>query len=96
MAPTASKNYAAYDFAFLAVMYGHWRKARKILQETKDPWMAGLSLGLLAALGGLFFNGLTDYVLFNIQLSMLFWLLNAIIVVAAKSIFFSEAGGNRF
>lgn len=83
-------------FAFLAVMYGHWRKARKILQETKDPWMAGLSLGLLAALGGLFFNGLTDYVLFNIQLSMLFWLLNAIIVVAAKSIFFSEAGGNRF
>ena len=82
--------------AFLTVMYGHWRKARNILQETKEPWLVGLSLGLLAALGGLFFNGLTDYVLFNIQLSMLFWLLNAIIVVAAKSIFCSEADENRF
>ena len=82
--------------AFLTVMYGHWRKARRVLQETKDTWLAGLLLGLLAALGGLFFNGLTDYVLFNIQLSMLFWLLNAIIVVAAKSLFFSKSEENRF
>ena len=75
---------------------GHWRKARKILQETKDTWVAGLILGVLAALGGLFFNGLTDYVLFNIQLSMLFWLLNSIVIVAAKTVFFSDAGKNRF
>ena len=82
--------------AFLTVMYGHWRKARRVLKETKDTWLAGLLLGLLAALGGLFFNGLTDYVLFNIQLSMLFWLLNAIIVVAAKSLFFSKSEETRF
>lgn len=72
--------------AFLALLYGHWRKARRTLAATMDPWLAGVALGLLAAMGGLLVNGLTDYVLFNIQLSMLFWLLNAISVVAWRQL----------
>jgi len=64
---------------FLAVMIGHIRKALIAMQST-NRWVAGLMLGIVTALMGLAVNGFTDYILFNIQLSMLFWLLNACIV----------------
>jgi len=66
-------------FVFLAVMMGHVRKAL-IVMRNSNQWVAGLMLGIVTALMGLAVNGFTDYILFNIQLSMLFWLLNACIV----------------
>lgn len=67
--------------AFLYIMYGHAYKALHLLKNHGIPWIEGLMLGLFAATVALTVSGFTDYILFNIQLSMLFWLLNAFIVV---------------
>ena len=67
--------------AFLGIMYGHIRLAFTVLKDTVQGWSAGIVLGILAAMGGMIVNGLTDYVMFNIQLSMLYWLLNGVIVI---------------
>ena len=66
---------------FLGIMYGHIRLALSVLREKTESWSSGLMLGIIAALGGILINGLTVYVLFNIQLSMLYWLFNGLIVV---------------
>lgn len=66
---------------FLAIMYGHAKTALRIFAAAGDKWISGLMLGMVAAIAGLAVSGLTDYIMFNIQISMLFWLLNAIIVV---------------
>lgn len=67
--------------AFLAIMFGHARAALRIFIGTTDRWIAGLMLGIVSAIVGLAVSGFTDYVMFNIQMSMLFWLLNAFVVV---------------
>lgn len=67
--------------AFLTVMAGHARLAARLIGNAGDQWASALMLGVVAALVGLAVNGLTDHILFNIQLSMLFWLLNAMVVV---------------
>lgn len=66
--------------AFLAVIYGHTKKAVDILSHTNNRRIAGLMLGIVAAVLGLAVNGFTDYIMFNIQMSMLFWVLNAVII----------------
>lgn len=66
---------------FLALLLGHARRAMNLAVSVSDRWTAGLMLGALAALVGIAVGGFTDYVLFNIQMSMLFWLLNAVVVV---------------
>lgn len=66
---------------FLGMMYGHLRLALTSIKGTAQYWSSGIMLGIVGAIFGLIVNGFTDYVLFNIQLSMLFWLLNALIVV---------------
>lgn len=68
-------------FSFLGIMCGHMFLAFKLLRQS-ERWIAGLMLGMLAALVSLAVGGITDYILFNIQMSMLFWLLLAIITVA--------------
>lgn len=73
--------------AFLAIMYGHAKTALTIFAGSGDKWVSGLMLGMVAAIAGLAVNGLTDYIMFNIQMSMLFWLLNAIIVVVRQKIY---------
>jgi len=67
---------------FLSIMYGHVRLALSVLRGSFESWSSGLMLGIIAAIGGIIINGLTDYVMFNIQLSMLYWLLNGLIVIA--------------
>lgn len=67
--------------AFCTVIYGHIRLALDSLKGAPMGWVSGMLLGLVAAMGGILINGFTDYVLFNIQLSMVFWLLNALIIV---------------
>jgi len=66
---------------FLSIMYGHVRLALSVLRGSFESWSSGLMLGIIAAIGGIIINGLTDYVMFNIQLSMLYWLLNGLIVI---------------
>ena len=66
---------------FLTIMIGHIRTALSVIHEVADRWITGLLLGLVAALFGIAVNGFTDFIMFNIQLSMLFWLFNAMIVV---------------
>jgi len=66
--------------AFLAILYGHTKKAVDVLSQTNNRRVAGLLLGIVAAVLGLAVNGFTDYIMFNVQMSMLFWLLNAIII----------------
>lgn len=65
---------------FLSIIYGHTKKAIDVLAQTKNRWVAGVMLGVVAAVLGLAVNGFTDYVMFNVQISMLFWLLNAVII----------------
>lgn len=67
--------------AFLAILYGHVRKALVVYYSTADRWTAGIMMGFLSAIAGLLVSGFTDYIMFNIQLSMLFWLLNALVVI---------------
>ena len=66
---------------FLWLMYGHVRLALSVLSAAFESWSSGLMLGIIAAIGGIIINGLTDYVMFNIQLSMLYWLLNGLIII---------------
>lgn len=67
--------------AFLALLAGHARLAWKAA-SADNSWVSGLMLGVLAAFVSIAVSGFTDYIMFNIQLSMLFWLLCAMTVVA--------------
>ncbi|TCL36523.1 putative inorganic carbon (HCO3(-)) transporter [Anaerospora hongkongensis] len=66
--------------AFLIIMYGHARLALSVVTETANRWINGLMLGAVSALLGLAVSGFTDYVMYNIQMSMLYWLLCALVV----------------
>ncbi len=70
---------------FLGIIYCHTKKAIDILGQTRNQQVAGLMLGVIAAVVGLAVNGFTDYIMFNIQMSMLFWLLNAVIISVGQS-----------
>jgi putative inorganic carbon (HCO3(-)) transporter len=70
---------------FLLIIFGHAKKAIDVLAKTQNRWVAGLMLGLVAAVLGLAVNGVTDHVMFNVQMSMLFWLLNAVIVAVGEA-----------
>ncbi len=66
---------------FLAIIFGHIRAGWTVLRTVEDPALAGLLLGLLLALFSLIIGGFTDFIMFNIQLSMLFWLFLAMLMV---------------
>lgn len=66
---------------FMAIMWKHIKMAHCIYKKTSDYWTAGLMLGFLSAIFGLAVGGLTDHVLFSIQISMVLWLLNALIAL---------------
>lgn len=75
---------------FMAIACGHLRLAFRLLAETQGKWLYGLILGISAAIMGLAISGFTDHILFNIQMSMLFWLLNAIIMVVWQGFFLHQ------
>lgn len=72
--------------AFLLLMVGHVRIALTVRHYAAEKWMRGLMLGIVAAICGLAVNGVTDYIMFNIQVSMLFWLLNAVVIVVWRDV----------
>ncbi len=80
--------------AFMTVLIAHGRMA--VRQWRKAPQQArGLLLGMAASLVGILLNGFTDYVLFNIQLSLLYWFTLALITVLVGAITAQEKEGGE-
>lgn len=67
--------------AFLILMGYHAKMAFTLYRSKAEPWVSGLSAGILAAFFGIAVNGMTDHVLFSVQMSMLFWFFNAMVLV---------------
>lgn len=67
--------------AFIGLLYSHLRIAGQALRRIRERWVGGVLLGVIAALWSIIVNGFTDYILFNIQLSLLYWMLCALLVV---------------
>lgn len=65
---------------FLYTAGNFFALAYKLYKKAKIPWVKGIACGYMLSLVGTFVGGLTDYTLFNIQLGMLFWLGNAMIL----------------
>lgn len=68
--------------AFMGILYGHMAAAFKMAVQGRSKWLSGIMLGMVAAMASIVIGGMTDYILFNIQMSMLFWLINGLIVAA--------------
>ncbi|MBP2653405.1 MAG: hypothetical protein H6Q73_974 [Firmicutes bacterium] len=66
---------------YFGLMIGHAWAAFRLTRHDIDRQTAGLMFGILASIVSIVVSGFTDYVLFNIQLSMLYWLLNAVVVL---------------
>lgn len=70
--------------SFMICMAGHLYLALSNTHLKKSNLLNGIMLGAGLSILCVAVNGFTDYVLFNIELSMLFWLVNAVIVVVGK------------
>ncbi|MBP2631077.1 MAG: hypothetical protein H6Q70_1705 [Firmicutes bacterium] len=70
--------------SFMAYMIGHLHLALSNTHLKKSNLLNGVTLGAGLSILCVAINGFTDYVLFNIELSMLFWLVNAVIVAVCK------------
>lgn len=71
-------------FAFLGVLGGHLSMALSNTRLRQSNFLNGLTLGCALSMIGVAINGLTDYVLFNIELSMLFWVVCAFVVIICR------------
>jgi putative inorganic carbon (HCO3(-)) transporter len=66
---------------FICLMWQLFKIARQIRYKQVKPWVRGIACGYIASLVGLGIGGLSDYTLFNIQMGMLFWAGNAMILL---------------
>lgn len=66
---------------FMAIITRTVCLAVHIAKKSADAWSAGLGMGIIAAILSLLVNGMTDHILFNIQLSMFFWLMVAVTMI---------------
>lgn len=71
---------------FLAIWYAHVRLALTIVTISDNKWVNGTMLGVVGAFVTIAVSGFTDYILFNIQLAMLFWLLCGLVVAVREQI----------
>ena len=71
--------------AFLIVIFLLVREAWFLAHADVEPWRKGIGRGYLMSMIGIAVSGLTDHTLFNIQLGMLFWLLNSLLAVCAAN-----------
>ena len=71
--------------AFLFVVFLLVREAWFLAHADVEPWRKGIGRGYLMSMIGIAVSGLTDHTLFNIQLGMLFWLLNSLLAVCAAN-----------
>lgn len=72
--------------AFIWLLTSMMRLTVILYQGCCRPDVCGVALGLCAAFVAIIINGLTDYVLFNIQMSILLWALTGLTVV----VYFTE------
>lgn len=82
-------NYAAEigimgAISFIACMISHLKLALSNTHVKESNFISGVNLGAGLSIACVALNGFTDYVLFNIELSMLFWFMNAVIIVACR------------
>ncbi|MEG1726594.1 MAG: O-antigen ligase family protein [Acidaminococcaceae bacterium] len=70
-------------FILLAALWQFFKIAWHLARTAQTVWIKGIACGYVAALTGILVNGLTDHTLFNIQLGMLFWLLNGLLLTCA-------------
>lgn len=69
---------------FLLALVMHLVIAFQVLHRTKKVERRGVMMGLIAIIIGVLVNGMTDYALFNIEISMIFWLFAALICVFSR------------
>lgn len=60
--------------SFMAYFFGSMIKAFKAQAQERSAWLKGMMLGTALGMASLAVNGLTDYVMFNTELSMTVWL----------------------
>jgi putative inorganic carbon (HCO3(-)) transporter len=72
-------------FGFFACMAGHLYLALEKSAPRASAFLNALALGAGLSIVCIMINGITDFVLFNIQLSLLYWFLNAIIEAVCRS-----------
>ena len=60
--------------SFMTYFFGSIIRAFKAQVRAVHPWQRGVLLGTALGMSSLAVNGLTDYVMFNTELSMLVWL----------------------
>ncbi len=70
--------------SFMVFFFGTLWRALFFGKRREEKLLNGLMLGIGLAILSIALNGLTDYVLFNIESSMLFWLLAAIVVLIGQ------------
>ncbi|WP_019554488.1 O-antigen ligase family protein [Propionispira raffinosivorans] len=70
--------------SFMVCMLGHMSLALSNTHLRESKFLNGLLLGCGLAIVSILLNGFTDYVLFNIESSMLFWFLCALIVLITR------------
>ena len=70
--------------SFMVYYFGIIYKAFKTQIADIEPLNKGVMLGIGLGMSALALNGLTDYVMFNTELSMLIWLFSGIAVILGK------------
>lgn len=80
MAEIGLFGFVSYMVCFFGIIY----KAFKTRIAEVEPLAKGVMLGIGLGMTSLALNGLTDYVMFNTELSMLVWLFSGIVVMVSK------------
>ncbi len=80
MAEIGLVGFTSFMIYYFGVIYKAFSSAKKYAQSLIGGILLGIGLGMSA----LALNGLTDYVMFNTELSMLVWLFAAVAVMLSK------------
>lgn len=83
MAEIGLFGFVSYMVYFFGIMY----KAFKTQISDIEPLNKGVMLGIGLGMSALALNGLTDYVMFNTELSMLVWLFSGVAVILGKKVY---------
>ena len=83
MAEIGLFGFVSYMVYFFCIIY----KAFKTQISDIEPLNKGVMLGIGLGMSALALNGLTDYVMFNTELSMLVWLFSGVAVILGKKVY---------
>lgn len=83
MAETGLLGFVSYMVYYFGIIFKAFQLQAKMLRKS-NLVLKSLLLGIGLGFTALALNGLTDYVMFNTELSMLVWLFSGIVAVIAK------------